>query len=275
MKQISLHICIIHFVTKDLAANAVTSKTDALGCHHWHPALSVFAKQKHSSNSQCTIGADKSQVAKYLLTVMPPCYRRAYRIKRCFIKSVTSQAFLLQHSLKTVAKKQFDSHCIKVVDSCVPNTSFVRSKTAAVCHHFCEFGIVENLTLVCSILHPYNSFIIMIWLVKAFLHRSNNHVAFFNLNCIYPYQNGRHYIFRSDVTQQVCNFLHFRIRQRIDFTSLVLYANNKSATMRVAESHQLASYVIFVENAFFKLHSRHLANLYLFQYIVCHSSIHS
>ena len=166
MKQISLHICIIHFVTKDLAANAVTSKTDALGCHHWHPALSVFAKQKHSSNSQCTIGADKSQVAKYLLTVMPPCYRRAYRIKRCFIKSVTSQAFLLQHSLKTVAKKQFDSHCIKVVDSCVPNTGFVRSKTAAVCHHFCEFGIVENLTLVCSILHPYNSFIIMIWLVK-------------------------------------------------------------------------------------------------------------
>ena len=52
MKQISLHICIIHFVTKNLAADAVACKTDTLGSHHWHPALGVFAKQKYGSNSQ-------------------------------------------------------------------------------------------------------------------------------------------------------------------------------------------------------------------------------
>ena len=81
VKQISLHICIIHLVTEDLAADAVASKTDALGCHHWHPALGVFAKQKHGSNCQCTIRTDKSQIAKYLLTVMPLSDGRAYHIK--------------------------------------------------------------------------------------------------------------------------------------------------------------------------------------------------
>ena len=81
MKQISLHICIIHLVTENLAAYAVASKTDALGCHHWHPALGVFAKQKHGSNGQCTIRTDKSQIAKYLLTVMPLSYGRANHIK--------------------------------------------------------------------------------------------------------------------------------------------------------------------------------------------------
>ena len=81
MKQISLHICIIHLVTKNLAADAVACKTDTLGCHHWHPALGVFAKQKHSSNSQRTIRTDKSEIAKYLLTVMPLSYGRAYHIK--------------------------------------------------------------------------------------------------------------------------------------------------------------------------------------------------
>ena len=81
VKQISLHICIIHFVTKYLAADAVASKTDAFGCHHWHPALGVFAKQKHSSNCQCSIRTDKSQIAKNLLTVMSLSYGRAYHIK--------------------------------------------------------------------------------------------------------------------------------------------------------------------------------------------------
>jgi len=81
MKQISLHLCIIHFVTENLAADAVACKTDALGSHHWHPALGVFAKQKHGSNSQCAIGTDKSQIAKYLLTVMSLSYGRAYHIK--------------------------------------------------------------------------------------------------------------------------------------------------------------------------------------------------
>ena len=81
MKQISLHICIIHFVTEDLATDAVASKTDALGCHHWHPALGVFAKQKHGSNGQRTIRTDKSQIAKYLLTVMSLSYGRANHIK--------------------------------------------------------------------------------------------------------------------------------------------------------------------------------------------------
>ena len=81
MKQIPLHICIIHLVTEHLAANTVASKTDTLGCHHWHPTLGVFAKQKHGSNCQCTIRTDKSQVAKYLLTVMSLSYGRAYRIK--------------------------------------------------------------------------------------------------------------------------------------------------------------------------------------------------
>ena len=81
MKQISLHICIIHLVTKYLAADTVACKTDTLGCHHWHPALGVFAKQKHGSNCQCTIRTDKSQIAKYLLTVMAFSYGRAYRIK--------------------------------------------------------------------------------------------------------------------------------------------------------------------------------------------------
>ena len=52
MKQISLHICIIHLVTKNLAADAVACKTDTLGCHHWQPTLGVFAKQKHGSNGQ-------------------------------------------------------------------------------------------------------------------------------------------------------------------------------------------------------------------------------
>ena len=33
--------------------------------------------------------------------------------------------------------------------------------------------------------------------------------------------------------------------------------------------------IIFVENAFLELHPRHLASLYLFQYIVHHSLIHS
>ena len=70
MKQVSLHICIIHLVTEYLAANTVASKTDTLGCHHWHPALGVFAKQKHGSNGQCAIGTDKSQIAKYLLTLI-------------------------------------------------------------------------------------------------------------------------------------------------------------------------------------------------------------
>ena len=60
VKQVSLHICIIHLVTEHLAADTVASKTDALGCHHWHPALGVFPKQKHSSNSQCTIWTNKS-----------------------------------------------------------------------------------------------------------------------------------------------------------------------------------------------------------------------
>ena len=81
MKQISLHICIIHLVTEYLTADAVACKTDALGSHHRHPALGVFAKQKHGSNSQCTIRTDKSQVAKYLLTVMSLSYGRAYHIK--------------------------------------------------------------------------------------------------------------------------------------------------------------------------------------------------
>ena len=81
VKQISLHICIIHLVTENLAADAVASKTDALGSHHWHPALGVFAKQKHGSNGQCTIWTDKSQVAKNLLTVVPLSYGRAYHIK--------------------------------------------------------------------------------------------------------------------------------------------------------------------------------------------------
>lgn len=66
VKQIPLHVCIIHLVTEYLAADAVASKTDTLGCHHWHPALGVFAKQKHGSNSQCTIGTDKSQIADLL-----------------------------------------------------------------------------------------------------------------------------------------------------------------------------------------------------------------
>ena len=52
MKQISLHICIIHLVTEYLAADAVACKTDTLGCHHWQPTLGVFAKQKHGSNGQ-------------------------------------------------------------------------------------------------------------------------------------------------------------------------------------------------------------------------------
>ena len=81
VKQISLHIGIIHLVTKNLAADAVASKTDTLGCHHWHPALGIFAKQKHGSNSQCAIGTDKSQIAKYLLTVMSLSYGRANHIK--------------------------------------------------------------------------------------------------------------------------------------------------------------------------------------------------
>ena len=81
VKQIPLHICIIHLVTEHLAADAVASKTDALGCHHWHPALGVFAKQKHGCNSQCTIRTDKSQVAKYLLTVMSLSYGRTNHIK--------------------------------------------------------------------------------------------------------------------------------------------------------------------------------------------------
>jgi len=81
MKQIPLHICIIHLVTEHLASNTVASKTDTLGCHHWHPALGVFAKQKHGSNGQCAIGTDKSQIAKYLLTVMSLSYGRANHIK--------------------------------------------------------------------------------------------------------------------------------------------------------------------------------------------------
>ena len=52
MKQISLHICIIHLITEYLAADAVACKTDTLGCHHWQPTLGVFAKQKHGSNGQ-------------------------------------------------------------------------------------------------------------------------------------------------------------------------------------------------------------------------------
>ena len=88
-----------------------------------------------------------------------------------------------------------DSRCIKVVDSCIPNTSLVWSKTTAVGHHFCKLSIIEHFTLVGTILHPYDSLIIMIRLVESFLHSSNNQVAILNFNSIYLYQNGWHYVF--------------------------------------------------------------------------------
>lgn len=105
--------------------------------------------------------------------------------------SSTKVSWSVSKSFSEVSKLVFG--CLSRVSESWTWLLFVWCKTTAIGHHFCKFSIIEHFSLVCTILHPYDSLVVMIRLVESFLHSSNNQVAILNFNSIYLYQNGWHY----------------------------------------------------------------------------------
>ena len=100
-QQVSLHIRIVHFVPKLLAAYMVPDKTDAFGRHDRQPTLGVFAKQQHGGYGHTSVRTDKAQVAHQFVQIVPLGNGISDVIKRSFTKSVAYQAFLLQYNGKS------------------------------------------------------------------------------------------------------------------------------------------------------------------------------
>ena len=87
------------------------------------------------------------------------------------------------------------------------------------------------------------------------------------------YMMGKSYYLRQKNKRNYILFQRrtMKIRKKgVNLPSFVIYANNQFATESIAESHKLTANVVLVESTFLELHSRYLASLYLFKYVVHH-----
>ena len=182
-------------------------------------------------------------------------------VKRSLTKSVANQTFLLQNDGKAILQEYFEGVFIQVVQRGIFYHRFVRGETATFGHHFRQFGIVKHLALVGTVLYPDNAFIVVIRLVVSLFDGGHHHTAAFHLGRVNIEQDAWNDIFRSDIAEHVGRFLHFSIRQRVKFSRLVIDANHKLTSTIVTHGNQFATYVIFIQDSFLKLHLAYLTEV--------------
>ena len=97
MQQITLHVCIIHFVPELLATNIIPHKADTFGCHNRQPTLGIFAKQQDGGNRQTSVRTDESQITHQFVQVVAFGNGTGNVVRRSFTEYVTHNPFLFQY----------------------------------------------------------------------------------------------------------------------------------------------------------------------------------
>ena len=259
MQQVSLHICVVHFVTELIAAYMVSDKTDAFGRHDRQPTLGVFAEQQHGGYGHTSVRTDKAQVAHQFVQVMSLGNGIGDVVKGSLTESVAHQTFLLQYDGEAVLQEYFEGIFIQVVQCSIFHHRFVRGETAAFGHHLRQFGIVKHLALVSTVLYPDNAFVVVVGLVVTLFDGGHHHAAAFHLGRVNIEQDAWNDILRSDIAEHIGCFLHLSIRQRVKFPCFVMDANHKLASAIITHGNQFAAYVIFIQDAFLELHLAYFA----------------
>ena len=114
--------------------------------------------------------------------------------------------------LETVQQVDLQGLLVKVVDGGISDRRLIGGKTAAFSHHLSQFGIVEHLTLVGTVLHPDDTLVVVIGFVQSLFDMSHDDRATLCFNGLNVKQDGGNHILRRHVSQQVRGLLNFLIR---------------------------------------------------------------
>ena len=259
MQQTTLHILVSHFIAKHGATNGVTHIADTLGGIGRQPSLGVLAKQQHSSNCHFTIRTDKAQIPKQTFQTDATHYKVSHLFYRKVTQIHLAHTALLHHDCETIQQILLQHLLVHILDAEILYSRLVRCKTTTLTHHFSQLGIVKHLSFICTVLHPHDALVVVIWLIQTFFYRRNHNAASIYLCRIDIQQNTGYDIFRCHIAQHICCFLHLLIRQRVHHACLIIDSNHQLTAMRIAESHHFTANIVLVCDALFELHLGHLA----------------
>ena len=259
MQQTTLHILVSHLIAKHGAAHRIAHITDTLGSIGRQPSLRILTKQQHSGNCHLAVRTNKAQVPQQTFQTDATHHKVSHLFYRKIAQVHLAYAALLHHNCETIQQILLQHLLVHILDAEILNSCLVWCETATLAHHLSQLGIVKHLSFICTILHPHDALIVVIWLVQSLLYRRNHNAASIYLCRIDIQQNTWYDIFRRHIAQHVGCFLHLLIRQGVHHASLVVDSNHQLTTMRIAECHYFTANIVLVCDALLELHLGHLA----------------